>query len=357
MKRVLALGIAGAAITALFGLHDPSRAVLGWLAAFGVALGAALGALILAMVFHVTNAKWPAAVRPQLMGIVRTLPVLLLLFVPIALGHTHPMPEIREQQIWLAPPFLFARAVVYFAVWIGLSQALTAAEARAAKEPTPENMARARVVSGLGLPLTALTLTFASFDWFMSVEPGWVSNMYGVYFFAGGMAGALAVTSLLVWRTAPDVGPDVIGAVGRLLFMSTIFWAYIAFFQLMLVWIANIPREAGFYALRWQAGWQYIALLLLFGKFVVPFLALLPRANKRRAGILAMAGAWLLLMDACDLAWLVLPRAGGSLQIQDAAPFLGIGGLVAAFGMWRANRVAPSVSAEALADAMRYRAS
>ena len=355
MKPALALGVAGAVLTAIFAIYDPTRAVLGWLAAFGVALGAALGALILAMVFHVTNAKWPAAVRPQLMGIVRTLPVLLVLFVPIALGRTHPVPEIPEQRMWLAPPFLLARAVLYFAIWIGLSQALTNADARYAKEPTPENAARQRFISGAGLPVTALTLTFASFDWFMSVEPGWVSNMYGVYFFAGGMAGALAATTLLLRRA--KVGPDVIGAVGRLLFMSTVFWAYIAFFQLMLVWIANIPREVGFYALRWEGGYRYLSLVLLFGKFVVPFLVLLPRANKRRIELLTIAAGWLLLMDACDLSWLVLPRAGGFLRARDLAPFFAVIGLVVAFGIWRARRAAPSVSDASLAEALRYRAS
>lgn len=320
MKIALALGVLGAIATVLLGLHDPTRAVMGALAAFGVALAASLGALILAMVFQVTNAKWPSAIEPLLMAIVRTLPGLLVLFVPIALllHRTHPEPEIPQQKLWLATPFLLARAVVYFAIWIGLGEALSRAQNK-------------KTISGAGIPLVAITLTLASFDWFMAIEPGWVSNMYGVYFFAGGLTGALAVIALLA-RT----NEYVTGAVGRLLFMSVVFWAYIAFFQLMLVWIADLPHEVGFYALRWQSGYEHLALLLLFGKFVIPFLVLLPYANKRRPALLAAVGAWLLVMDAGDLAWLILPRAGGALRITDLAPFCGVLGLASAFGAARA---------------------
>jgi hypothetical protein len=199
----------------------------------------------------------------------------------------------------------------------------------------------------------------------MSVEPGWISNTYGLYFFTGGLASAISVVSILVWlqsrsRRMPAesrAGADHLHALGRLMLMATILWAYIAFFQLMLVWIANLPREVGFYVVRSQRGFEYVAGLLLFGHFVFPFLTLLTRSLKRRAEVLALVGAWLVLMDAVDFAWLILPRAGGSLRLLDVAPFLGVAGSVVAFGVLRFGAAAPPVDAGSITESLRYRSS
>ncbi|MDB4942145.1 MAG: hypothetical protein JWP97_1679 [Labilithrix sp.] len=368
-----ACAVVGIGLTMVTALHDPARALVGWLAAFGVALGTALGALVLAMVFHVTNARWPAVIRPQLMAIVRVLPALVVVFLPVAFGlrrvfpwasseHAGPLTEelsraLEHQRLWQTPAFFTGRAVLYFAVWSGLALALGRADRAHAREPSDANASRQKRISGAGLPVVALTMTFASFDWFMAVEPGWVSNMYGVYFFAGGLASALGVLAVLVWRAPDHPGnAEHAHAVGRLLFMSVIFWAYIAFFQLLLVWIANLPREVVFYNTRSEHGWQVLAATLLVGHFVLPFLVLLPRAAKRSASVLAVVGAWLVAMDAVDFAWLVLPRAGGALRALDLAPFLGVGGLVIFAGALLSRRPA-AVAPAALEQALRYRSS
>ena len=377
---VAAFGAAGVVIVAL---EDPRRALLGWLAAYAFGLGTALGALVLAMVFHVTDARWPLVLRPYVMAVAGVTPLFALLFLPIALGlraaypWAHPAAAEQasesasaaaahaHQLLWQAPSFFLVRAGVYLGAWMILAISLGRADARHDREPTPANARRQHRISAAGIPALALTMTFASFDWFMAAEPGWVSDMYGLYFFAGGLASAVSMVAIVAWlatRHAPASrapGPDHFGAVGRLMLMATVLWAYIAFFQLLLVWIANLPREVGFYVSRSQSGYQIIDAFLIFGHFVGPFLVLLSRPLKQRPAALAVVAAWIVLMDAVDVAWLVLPAAGGGLRILDAAPFLVIGGLAVAYGAHRFQKpgvaTLPPAGDPLLEESLRYR--
>ncbi len=377
---LLVLGSAGVLSTAG---ADPRRALLGWIAAFGFGLGTSLGALILAMVLQVTNARWPVVVRPAVMAIASTTPLFALLFVPIALGMrlaypwAHPGADVvagahasavslAHQRLWQTPAFFLARAALCLATWSALSLALGRADARHDRAPTEATACARRRISAAGLPILALTMTFASFDWFMAVDPGWVSDMYGLYFFSGGLASAVALVAIVAWagaRTGHDAtatlpGPSHFHAIGRLMLMGTILWAYIAFFQFLLVWIANLPREVGFYAVRAENGYQVVDYVLVFGRFVVPFLVLLSRELKFKPAALAAVALWLVLMDAVDFAWLVLPRAGGGPRVLDSAPFLVVSALAVGLGVLRSGtRYGPSHPSDRdpwLAESMRY---
>ncbi len=349
-SRVVLAALAVAAVGAIGGgprgVQDPLRALVGWVAAYGFALGTVLGALILTMVFTVTRASWPIVLWPVLSAITRTMPIFALLFVPIAIGTRALYPwappgvgtvsrraarrrarsGARAPTPVEHPTFFLVRAAIYLAAWIVIAVLVHRSRGL-----------RARRVSAAGLVIVAFTLTFAAFDWFMSLEPGWVANMYGLYFFAGGFASAVSTVALLAWassRSGRLVGmkPDHFHALGRLMLMSTIFWSYIAFFQLMLVWIADLPREVTFYLARARGPYLAVDALLLFGHFLLPFLALLSRGLKRRPALLAMVGSWIILMDAVDLTWLVLPSAGVDPRALDLAPFLFIGGVAIAYG-------------------------
>ena len=147
---------------------------------------------------------------------------------------------------------------------------------------------RMRALSGGGLPLVGLATTWASFDWTMSLQPDWSSTIFGLYFFAGAFLGAIALVSVLL-RAAhagspplSPVTPDHRQALGRLLFAMVAFWAYMAFSQLLVYWIADLPDEVTFYSARVRGTWTAIAALLVVGHFVVPFFALLSRRWKRR---------------------------------------------------------------------------
>jgi hypothetical protein len=168
----------------------------------------------------------------------------------------------------------------------------------------------------------------------------------------------LARSSRRSGREDEAVGPAHLHAIGRLMLMAVILWAYIGFFQLLLVWIADLPREVTFFVARSRGSFRALDVLLVLGHFVLPFLALLHRELKRRAGTLAAVGAWLVLMNAVDVAWLVLPAAGDRLRVLDAAPFLVVAALAFAHGArrFRAEKAAAKRAPRdaAVAESLRY---
>jgi len=156
-------------------------------------------------------------------------------------------------------------------------------------------------------------MSFAAFDWLMSLSPTWFSTVFGVYFFAGSFVSALSVLAMI---TAHARGKDSVGAfvsvehthnIGKLMLAFVCFWTYIAFSQLLLIWIAGLPEETPFYITRFKTGWAPLGILLVIGNFFVPFGALLSRSLKRDPRKLAAVAFWLLLVHLVDIYWLVMP--------------------------------------------------
>ena len=170
-------------------------------------------------------------------------------------------------------------------------------------------------VSAAGLIVLALTLSFAAFDWFMSLSPAWYSTIYGVDYFAGGMVGALALLAVTIaWARRrgdlpADVGPDHYHALAKLLLTFVLFWVYIGFSQLIVIWSAQIPIERGWYAVRMRGGWRVLGGIVLLGHFVVPFCALVIRSIKRSTAAMTGLGALLLVMHYLDMYWIAMPDA------------------------------------------------
>jgi hypothetical protein len=370
-----AVAIVGIAGSAAFARVDLPRALVAWVAAFAFGLGIALGALLLVMIMHLTKARWFVVLRPLALAVASTLPLFILLFVPIALGmkvifpwahHVAGLDEelaraLEHQRTWQAPAFFLVRAGACLGAWSTFAFLLARAASAYGTRPAAVLEARQRAVSALGLPIVAFTMTWAAVDWFMSLNVGWFSDIFGVYFFAAGFAGACALLALLAWaarraRILPrEVGPDHFHAVGRLMLLGTIFWAYVAFCQLLLMWIADIPREITFYVARIQGPWKAVDYVLVFGRFVLPLLLLLRRDLKRRPHALAVVAVWMILMHAVDAEWLMLPVLGPHVSPLDVMPFLAVGGSAFAFGAWRyfARDTVPTRD-PALADSLRY---
>jgi hypothetical protein len=283
-----------------------------YLAAFGFGTSLALGALVLLAITGSMEARWFAAVRPLAEAIAGTLPVYLVLFVPIALG-TRSLYGFANgdlagaPRVWMNPTFFVVRGFVYLSFASLLSEALRRAR--------PET--RRRIAAG-SLPPLAFVLTFAAFDWLMARSPGFASDMFGLYIFGGafsGGVGALCLLGAVLPGAMPaGVGPDLRHALGRLLFVGTLLWAYLGFCQFLILWIADIPHEIPFYAARVRGGWLPVSYLLGVGHFAIPFLLLLSRELKRRRALLAAMGGWMVLMHAVDLEWLVVaPTRGPSM--------------------------------------------
>ena len=361
--RLAALvGLLGALLCVVGAFVDPRRAAAAYLVAYAAGVSAALGALSLVMIGRLSNATWLVVPRRLFERVAWTLPLFALLAIPllVAIPVLYPWtwpasrlaPDVASavarKTAYLNVPFFVARAVLYLATWVLLGEAMRRASLRQDAGPDAAATRRLYRLSAGGLPALALTLTFASFDWLMSLSPAWYSTIYGATWWAGGVVGALALVGVLAHRAQRGAMAEVLTtshfhAIGKLLLTFVMLWAYFAFSQLLIIWIARIPVEADWYAVRARGDWGVVSGVLLFGHFVLPFLALLPRWTKRHPGTLAALCWWLLAMHWLDTYWLVMPEltpAGLAPHWLDLAALLAVAGLATAFGAWRGRDAA-----------------
>jgi len=359
--RVVAGGLVAfvlGGIALLWGaLTRPQYVYHAYLSAYAWVLSVTLGALLFLMIVHAMDAKWPVAVRRVVEAIVAILPLTVVLFIPIAIGVERIFPWATEdagydsklqelfahQRPYLNTPSFFVRAALYFALWVGAAVFLRQWSLRQDIAPSVEDKMRCRTLSAVGIFPVGLALTFASFDWLMSLTPAWYSTMFGVYWFAGGF---LAAISVIVLLTATLQHAGMLGrvtrshyyALGRLMLAFTIFWAYAAYFQLFLIWIADKPQEVVFFAVRSTKEWLPFSIALAVMHFVLPFFALLSYHVKQSPKTLAPIAAWVLLAHWVDMEWLVMPAvrpAGPVIHWTDVAALVCVGGAALAFGAYR----------------------
>ncbi len=357
---------------------DARRALFSYLVAFVYWLGLALGTLILLGSLHAASARWPVVLRRFIETVPLSVPLFVVLFVPIALGMRLLFPWadphalrgelarlVEQKSAYLNPSGFLARAAVYFLVWIVVAHLLRGWSVR---QDTMGGIALTRWQRRLGagsLPFVALTFSFASFDWMMSLDPRFYSTIFGVYWFAGSFMGAFAIAILAATATRDD--PTAFGhhmnlehfhSLGKFLLAFVAFWAYVAFSQFMLIWIADIPEEVPWYILRIEGGWRWVGAFLALFHFFVPFFLLLSRDLKRSPRALAWVAAWLLFVHWVDLYWLVMPHLhadGPRPWIFDLTAFVGVGGAAVAFTVLRMRGAAAvPVGDPNLEDSLRY---
>ncbi|MBL8763114.1 MAG: hypothetical protein JNM07_02455 [Phycisphaerae bacterium] len=297
---------------------------------FAVALGMSLGSLGVVMILNAFAAGWSTTLRRQFENAAAMLPVVLALFLPVlaaALLAPGKMfkwmdaaavagePLAEHKAPYLNINFWILRAAIFFAIWLFLSWRMVGLSRAQDESGDRRITSRLRAMSCWGLPLFALSLTFAGFDWFKGLDYKWFSTMFGVYYFAGNtlLALALIIVTLALLRRAGRlqglVTEDHFHDLGKLLFSFTVFWAYVAFSQYFLIWYANIPEETAWYQHRMQGGWQVLGALMIVGHFIGPFLILLFRAVKRSPTLLALVAVWQFLMCSADLFYVIRPMA------------------------------------------------
>jgi hypothetical protein len=311
---------------------DPERTWLSYVMAYSFAVSVSVGGLILSMAGYATNASWVAVVRRAIEMVALPLPALAVLFVPLLFGleiypwHTTPPGASEHTRDVLAhrAPYMntvaFAvRGALYFFVLLvaGILLRRWSVRRDGLEQPLEGDpkvlLGRDRKFASAMLPPVALALTFAMFDWVMSLQPVWYSSMFGFYVFAGGFVAAIGLATViayLLWSRNLDGGTlsrHHFHALGRLQLAFTVFWGYIAFFQAMLIRIANKPEEVTFYLQRVSGAWSVFVLILIIGHFALPFLFLLLREPKFRPRLMAISGGWLAAMNLVDYYWLVVP--------------------------------------------------
>lgn len=345
---------------------NPAQALFSYLTAYAYVLSLALGALVFLMLAFVTRGNWQVVLRHLAGSITFLMPLLALLFLPIALGvevlypwarpelvtEHHLLELIEHRRPYLNEPFFWLRAVLYFLVWNLLAIFLWRYIKRSEqKDPLAET--NARKLSAVGLLLVGITLSFASFDWLMSLTVEFYSTVFGLYYFAGGFLAALSLLVLVTYLVDRAhlleslINKSHYYALGRLLLTFVIFWAYMAYAQGFIIYIANKPEEVPWYVTRTNGGWGVVGVILGIVHFGIPFLLLLLHAIKFRPRLLALIAVWLLLAHYLDLYWVVLPNLrpeGAFFHWLDLATLVGVVGLAVAWVafLMRNRRLVPT---------------
>ena len=355
--------VLGVAVCAILGPADPRQFFFSWLVSFLFFLSLSLGGLFFVLIQYAVQGGWGIVLRRIGETIFVMLPVMAALFLPVLLGlhdlyeWTHADAVAQDALLqWKAPylnvPFFLIRAALYFGLWSVIAVLYYRGSRGQDATGDPGVSARLRRFAGPAIIVLALTQTFASVDWIMSLTPHWYSTMFGVYFFAGSFVGFIALLSIVAVALRGAglldtvISADHLQDIGKFLFAFTAFWAYIAFSQFFLMWYANLPEETIWYLARMEGSWMTVTIVLMAGHFAIPFFYLMGRAVKRRGSTLAIGGAWLLVMHFLDLYWLVMPTLhpeGLSPSLLDVAALVTVGGcfLAAASSLMRRRALVP----------------
>jgi hypothetical protein len=363
-NRIPVIGVAcavlGVVACAILGAANPKQFFFSWLVSFLFFLSLALGALFFVLIQYASQGGWGIVVRRIGETIFATLPAMAALFLPLLLGlrdlYPWTVPGAAEHDAllrWKAPflnmPFFLIRAALYFGIWSFIALLYYRGSRGQDATGDPEVSARLRRLAGPAIIVLALTQTFASIDWIMSLTPHWYSTMFGVYFFAGSFVGFIAFLSVVVvaMRGAglldTVISAEHLHDIGKWLFAFTAFWAYIAFSQFFLMWYGNLPEETIWYKARIEGSWLPVSLLLMAGHFAAPFFYLMGRTVKRNGVTLAVGGAWVLAMHFVDIYWQVMPTLhpeGLRPSVLDVAALVAIGGCFVAATSWLMRRQA-----------------
>jgi len=379
-RSMLVVGFIGAAATLALGLpklggEHAVEFFRPYLIAWLLWLGVALGLLGLGMLNHLSGGYWGVVMRRVFEAAGRTLPVLLVLGVPIVfgLGDLYPWadPEIvaNDELIRYKTPYLNAggfilRGVIYFAIWSLLAFMLSRHSNRHDETGERGHQVAMQRWSAAGLVLYILTGTFASVDWIMSLEPHWFSSLFGAAFVAGHALGALAFSvPILIFLSRRKPLENLVKKrefhdYGKLMLTFVMVWGYFTVSQYLIIWSGNLPEEVPWYLYRTANGWYAVSFFLMVGHFAVPFLVLLSADIKKRPRLLVWVAVWLLLMRWLDLYWQVSPSVShGEVAFGplDLTTPVAIGG----FWLWfligqLKNRAIVPVHEPALKEAMAH---
>ena len=320
----IAVGVLGVALSLIGLFVNTEQFFFSYLTSFAFIASLVLGALFFVMIQHVTRSSWSVVLRriPETMSL--QLLWLGVLFLPVLFGmqflYEWSRPEmiatdhlVQYKRPYLNMPFFIIRNVIYFAVWAFLGYKLYNNSVRMDRSADPGLDRRQRILSAPGLLLFAFTVAFASFDWLMSLDQNWFSTMFGVYYFAMSFQAVLAaVLVVILYLFSKDLLTNTINKahiqdLGGLLFGFTVFYAYIAFSQFLLIYYANLPKETLWFYYRFEGSWVVLAWLFLIGRFIIPFVLLLGKKAKTNYKLLMAVSIWILILQFLEIFWIVMP--------------------------------------------------
>ncbi|HTG32919.1 MAG TPA: hypothetical protein VLB76_08295 [Thermoanaerobaculia bacterium] len=329
MQRIgLIAGAVGLVLSGIGLFLSPDYFFRGYLVGWIFWLGVSLGCLALCMLGHLTGGDWAVVSRRILEAASRVLPLLAVLSIPLFYFGMHHLyewaspeaandPILKLKHAYLNVGSFWIRLVIYFVIWIGLAFRMSGLSRRQDRESDPRLPGRMRVTAAPGLIIYVLSLTFASVDWLMSLQPHWFSTIFGFYLVA---SQALAAFAFLAVVAVPlSRGETMSGVIqprhfhdwGKLLFAFVMIWTYFSWSQFLITWAGNLPEEISFFLPRIHGSFGWVALAIVLFHFTVPFALLLSRDLKRNGKTLAMVALLLLFMRWVELFWQVEPAFHG----------------------------------------------
>ncbi len=354
-RRALIVGVIGVAVCGLGAIFNLDQFFRSYLLAYLFWVGIALGCFAILMLQHMSGGAWGLVIRRLLESATRTFPLLALLFLPVALGlrsvYIWAQPDqsgasealkhaLAHKALYLNVPFFLARAVFYFGVWNLITYFLNKWSLEQDRPGHRPITSKLQGLSGPGLVLYGLTVTFASIDWIMSLEPQWFSTIYGILVMGGQGLSAMAfiitvVVLLAQYKPLSEViKPSHLHDLGKLMLAFLMLWAYFSFSQFLIIWSGNLPEEIPWYVRRLQSSWKWVGLALVVLQFALPFVLLLSRDLKRSSRRLVVVAISVIVMRFVDLIWLTGPEFHeGAFRIHwmDVTMVVGLGGLWLAY--------------------------
>jgi hypothetical protein len=354
-QRSLIVGVVFGIVAVILAFSRPDEFYRAYLLGFMCWLGVSLGSMAILMIRHLTGGGWGMVIRRILGAAMRTLPLLAALFIPVILGIHHlyiwarPLSEVADKHLrehleditktYLTANGFIVRAIIYFAIWNLLSFLLSHWSKQTDHAGAPDNTQRFKAVAGPGLILYGFTISFAAIDWVMSLDPSWISTIFGLIILIGEVLSAMCfavVVERILFNYKPMsemLKPDFVHDHGKWMLTFVMVWAYFSFSQWLIIWAGNLPSEITFYLKRLNGGWGWIALILPLFHFVVPFAILLSRPLKRDVRRLVWVAIWLMLMRFVDLFWIIEPNFSQTFKLTaaDVVVPIAIGGVWMAY--------------------------
>jgi hypothetical protein len=287
-----------------------------------------LGCMAILMMHHLTGGWWGYPIRRLLEAGTRTFGVMALLFIPILLGMKHIYPWVNPpasladdanyhfKLVYLSTDFFIIRAVIYFAILMVLAYFLNKWSRQQDSSGDARFAKYLEAISGPGLILWGMAITFSMIDWVMSLEPKWFSTIYGMVFMMVSTLLAISFVIYVLRRVTEDergkeikekATPGQFNDLGNLMLTFTMLWAYLSFSQFLIIWAGDIKDEIPWYMSRAFGTWGKLALLLIILHFGLPFILLLQRNVKRRVERLSAVAVMMIILSLVDVYWLMVP--------------------------------------------------
>ena len=332
-------------------------------------LNVSIGALGWLMLAHTTGGAWGRTTRRVAEAAALTLPIAAVCCVPVLVGAAHLYawadagewyddPVLLHRRPWMAWPWVGGRAIVILGIFAGLSvvlRRLSLTQDRATESDEVLTLGRRmRTLSQGGLVVLFVGVFLLSADWIMSLEPHYISSIFGLITLMGQAASAVAAMIVGLWvlehfGKRPLVPADRVHDLGKLLLTSVVLWAYMSFAQYLVQWMGHTQEDVRWYVRRLHGGWSWVAAALCVLHLGVPLLALLSRPLKRSLSSLAVIAGWVFVMRAVDVLWTIAPSSPGesvgSIYITDAVAWLAIGGIWVGVATWHLLRAPLAASA------------